>query len=42
MTRKEKVIALDFDGTVVTHDYPAVGKDIGAEPVLKNLVARVH
>lgn len=40
--RKEKVIALDFDGTVVTHDYPAVGRDIGAEPVLKKLVARGH
>jgi len=37
-----KVIALDFDGTVVTHDYPAVGRDIGAEPVLKKLVARGH
>lgn len=39
---KNKVIALDFDGTVVTHEYPAVGRDIGAEPVLKDLVAKGH
>jgi len=32
-------IAVDFDGTVVTHDYPRVGKDIGAAPVLKELVS---
>lgn len=31
-------IALDFDGTVVTHAYPEVGEDIGAVPVLKELV----
>lgn len=31
-------IAVDFDGTCVTHDYPEVGKDIGAVPVLKKLV----
>ena len=31
-------IAVDFDGTCVTHDYPRVGKDIGAVPVLKKLV----
>ena len=23
--------AVDFDGTVVTHNYPEVGKNIGAE-----------
>ena len=28
-------IAIDFDGTVVTHEYPKVGRDIGAVPVLK-------
>ena len=33
------VIALDFDGTVVTHEYPYIGEDIGAVPVLKELVA---
>lgn len=31
-------IGLDFDGTVVTHEYPRVGRDIGAVPVLKRLV----
>jgi hypothetical protein len=28
------VIAVDFDGTCVTHEYPKVGRDIGAESVL--------
>lgn len=32
------VIAIDFDGTCVTHDYPYIGSDIGAVPVLKELV----
>lgn len=31
------IIAIDFDGTCVTHDYPNVGKDIGASEVLKKL-----
>lgn len=31
------IIGVDFDGTVVTHDYPRVGQDIGAVPVLKRL-----
>ena len=35
-------IIIDFDGTVVTHEYPAIGKSIGAEPVLKELVAAGH
>ena len=35
-------IAVDFDGTVVTHDFPKVGKDIGAVPVLKDLVNAGH
>ena len=30
-------IAIDFDGTCVTHEYPDIGKDIGAVPVLKKL-----
>ena len=34
----EKTISLDFDGTVVGHTYPGIGKDIGAIPVLKELV----
>jgi hypothetical protein len=36
------VIAIDFDGTVVTHEYPKVGKDIGAIPILKKLVKAGH
>lgn len=36
------IIALDFDGTVVTHEYPYVGDDIGAVPVLKELIAAGH
>ena len=36
------IIAVDFDGTCVTHDFPSVGKDIGAVPVLKALVAKGH
>lgn len=35
-------IVIDFDGTVVTHDYPRVGKDIGAVPILKELIDRGH
>lgn len=35
-------IAVDFDGTCVTHEYPKVGKDIGAVPVLKKLVDSGH
>ena len=35
-------IALDFDGTCVTHEYPQVGQDIGAIPVLKKLVENEH
>ena len=35
-------IALDFDGTVVEHRYPAVGTDIGAAPVLRRLVKNGH
>jgi hypothetical protein len=35
-------INIDFDGTVVTHDYPYVGKDIGAVPVLKKLIEQGH
>ena len=35
-------IAVDFDGTCVTHDYPNVGKDIGAVPVLQALNQNGH
>lgn len=35
-------INVDFDGTCVTHDFPRIGKDIGAVPVLKRLVDNGH
>lgn len=34
------IIAIDFDGTCVTHDYPDVGDEIGAAPVIKKMVER--
>ena len=36
------VIAVDFDGTCVTHEYPYLGVDIGAAPVLRELVEEGH
>jgi len=36
------IIAVDFDGTCVTHEYPKVGKEIGASHVLKILVEEGH
>ena len=36
------IIAIDFDGTCVTHEFPSVGKSIGAEKVLKRLVDNGH
>ena len=36
------IFAIDFDGTVVTHEYPKIGKDVGAVPVLKELVKNGH
>ena len=35
-------IAIDFDGTCVTHEYPGIGKDIGAQKVLKKLIEKGH
>lgn len=35
-------ICVDFDGTCTTHEFPAVGKDIGAAPVLRELVEAGH
>lgn len=32
--------AVDFDGTVVTHNYPEVGKNVGAQIVLKKLAEK--
>lgn len=36
------IIAIDFDGTCVTHAFPKVGEDIGAAEVLKKLVQKGH
>jgi hypothetical protein len=36
------ILAIDFDGTCVTHDYPHIGQDIGAVPVLRRLVENGH
>lgn len=36
------VICIDFDGTCVGHEFPNIGKDIGAVPVLKALVQNGH
>lgn len=36
------VIAVDFDGTCVTHDFPKVGREIGASHVLKCLTENEH
>lgn len=35
-------ICLDFDGTCVSHEFPKIGKDIGAVPVLKELTEKGH
>lgn len=40
LAQNGEVIGIDFDGTCVTHDFPHVGKDIGAIPVLKRMVER--
>jgi len=34
----EYTICIDFDGTCVKHKYPEIGNDIGAQPILKELV----
>ena len=36
------IIAVDFDGTCVKHAYPKIGEDIGAVPILKQLVNDGH
>lgn len=35
--KTDLIIAVDFDGTCVSHEFPAVGVEIGAAPVLKAL-----
>ena len=36
------IIAIDFDGTCVKHAYPKIGEDIGAVPVLKEMIKNSH
>lgn len=36
------IFGIDFDGTCVTHEFPNIGKDIGAVPVLHDLVKAGH
>lgn len=35
-------ICIDFDGTCVSHEFPDIGKDIGAVPVLQELTDNGH
>jgi hypothetical protein len=45
MEKKNNVsitILVDFDGTCVRHEFPIVGSDIGAQPVLRKLVDKGH
>lgn len=39
---KGLVFGIDFDGTCVKHSYPEIGQDIGAIPVLRELVENGH
>ncbi len=39
---KKLDILIDFDGTCVAHDFPKIGKEIGAIPVLKKLTNNGH
>ena len=36
------IIAVDFDGTCVTHEYPRIGRYIGAQRILKRLAEEGH
>ena len=36
------IIGIDFDGTCVTHEFPNIGREIGATPVLKRLTDSGH
>lgn len=36
------IISIDFDRTCVTHEFPKVGRDIGAISALKDLVDKGH
>lgn len=36
------IIGIDFDGICVSHEFPEIGKDIGAAPILRKLVKMGH
>ena len=41
--KMECIIAIDFDGTIVTHDYPRVGQPVPyAKEVINMLAANGH
>lgn len=43
MYNKTKLVfCIDFDGTCVTHEFPKIGKEIGAAEVLKRIVRNGH
>ena len=42
MVKQQLDIVVDFDGTCVSHEFPKIGRDIGAVPVLKELVSNGH
>lgn len=42
MSKEKLYLVIDFDGTCTTHSYPYVGKEIGAEPILKRLTDVGH
>jgi hypothetical protein len=42
MAKQILEICVDFDGTCTTHEFPHIGKPIGAERVLKRLVEEGH
>lgn len=42
-TKESKTLVIDFDGTCLTNEnYPSIGKDIGAVPVLKAIIKSGH
>jgi hypothetical protein len=36
------IIGVDFDGTCVTHEFPNIGKEIGAVDVLNDIASEGH
>lgn len=36
------IIAIDFDGTCVTNEFPKVGRDVGAQKIIRQLVNEGH